>query len=98
MKTIKFSKTGRTTFWISFLSGSFLLVSYLISRADFLLITGFYFVIIAAVINMLVLLYELLEFLNNTSEKKSSGNSVLLLLINIPVTVLYIFIILNSNP
>lgn len=97
MTTTKFS-TGRITFWTSFLLGSFLLVSYLITRADFLLISGFYFVMIAAVINMLVLLYELLEFLNNTSEKKSSGNSVLLLLVNIPVTILYIFIILNSNP
>ncbi|KMQ63447.1 hypothetical protein ACM40_01170 [Chryseobacterium sp. BLS98] len=98
MKKINFSKTGRNTFWISFLSGTFLLVSYLVTRADFLLITGFYFVMVAAVINILVLLYELLEFLNHISKKKSSGNSVLLLLINIPITVLYIYIILNSDP
>jgi hypothetical protein len=36
--------------------------------------------------------------LNHISKKKSSGNSVLLLLINIPITVLYIYIILNSDP
>lgn len=89
---------GRNTFLISFLSGTLLLLSYLITKADFLLIFGFYFVVITAVVNMLVLLYELLEFLTDISDKKSSGNSVLLLLVNIPITILYLFIIFNSNP
>lgn len=98
MKEIKYSTLGRNTFLTSFLSGTLLLILYLITKADFLLILGFYFVIIAAVVNMLVLLYELLEFLTDISDKKSSGNSVLLLLVNIPITILYLFIIFNSNP
>ncbi|MCT2408146.1 hypothetical protein NZD88_11395 [Chryseobacterium antibioticum] len=98
MKEIKYSTLGRNTFLTSFLSGTLLLILYLITKADFLLILGFYFVIITAVVNMLVLLYELLEFLTDISDKKSSGNSVLLLLVNIPITMLYMFIILNSNP
>lgn len=93
MKKLEFSKLGRNTFLISFLSGTLLFVFYLITRADFLVLTGFYFIIIAAVVNMIVLLYELLEFVTNISDRKSSGNSVLLLLANIPVTILYIFIL-----
>jgi len=59
------------------------------------MVFGFYYVIIAAVINLLVLLYELMEFLTHITDKKSSGNSVLLLLINIPVTILYIGILID---
>ncbi|NML70251.1 hypothetical protein HHL23_10625 [Chryseobacterium sp. RP-3-3] len=98
MKEIKYSTLGRNTFLTSFLAGTLLLIVYLITKAHFLLIFGFYFVIIAAVANMLVLLYELLEFLTDIPDKKSSGNSVLLLLVNIPITILYLFIIFNSNP
>ena len=95
MNKLKFSTLGRNTFLISFLSGTLLLVSYLITGADFLVISGFYFVIIAAVVNIFILLYELLEFLTHIPDRKSSGNSVLLLLVNIPVTILYICILFD---
>lgn len=97
MKKIKYSTVGRNTFLTSLLSGTLLFISYVITEADFLLILGFYFVVIAAVVNLLVLLYELLEFLTNVTDKKSSGNSVLLLLLNIPITILYLLILFNYN-
>lgn len=97
MKKIQYSTVGRNTFLTSFLSGTLLFISYVITEADFLLILGFYFVVIAAVVNLLVLLYELLEFLTDVTDKKSSGNSVLLLLLNIPITILYLLILFNYN-
>ncbi|SHM82286.1 hypothetical protein SAMN05444360_11866 [Chryseobacterium carnipullorum] len=97
MKKIQYSTVGRNTFLTSLLSGTLLFISYVITEADFLLILGFYFVVIAAVVNLLVLLYELLEFLTNVTDKKSSGNSVLLLLLNIPITILYLLILFNYN-
>jgi len=50
----------------------------------------------AAVVNLLILLYELIEYANNAAENKSSGNAVLLLLINIPVTIGYFFVVYES--
>ncbi|MDN5396865.1 hypothetical protein [Chryseobacterium carnipullorum] len=97
MKKIQYSTVGRNTFLTSLLSGTLLFISYVITEADFLLILGFYFVVIAAVVNLLVLLYELLEFLTDVTDKKSSGNSVLLLLLNIPITILYLLILFNYN-
>ncbi|MGH1520691.1 hypothetical protein [Chryseobacterium sp. JK1] len=90
MKKIQFSPLGEKTFLISFLAGSSLLFLYWITKANFLVIVGFYYVIIAAVVNLLILLYELMEFLGNISEKKSSGNSVLLMLVNIPIVLVYL--------
>ncbi|KXH82731.1 hypothetical protein [Chryseobacterium kwangjuense] len=98
MKKVKYTSLGRNTFLISFLSGTLLLITYLITKADVLLLIGFYFVIIAAVVNMLILLYELIEFLNGLPDKKASGNSVLLLLVNIPVTMLYLYIVFLLDP
>jgi len=96
MKNRVFSQLGRRTFLISFLCGTFLLLSFLLTRLDFLLITGFYYVIGAAIINLLILLYELIEYANNVSENKNSGNAVLLLLVNIPVAIGYFFIVCES--
>ncbi|KFF27675.1 hypothetical protein [Chryseobacterium vrystaatense] len=95
MKKIKYTALGRNTFLISFLSGTLLLICYLITKAELLMVFGFYFVTIAAVVNLLVLLYELMEFLTHTADKKTSGNSVLLLLVNIPITILYMGILID---
>jgi len=97
MGTIEFSSTGKFTFFTSFFIGTFLMITFVLTRSDVLMMLGFYYTIIAAVINMSVALYELIAYLNNVSEKKNSGNSVLLLLVNIPVTVLYI-VIVSSLP
>lgn len=97
MRNMKCSALGRNTFLISFLSGTLLLVAYMITKADFLPILGFYFLIIAAIVNMLILLYELLEFLTDVSDRRTSGNSVILLLVNVPITILYLFIVFNLN-
>jgi len=90
MRKIKFSPLGEKTFLISFLLGTSLLLLFWITRAEFLVIFGFYYVVIAAVINLLITLYELMEYLSDISEKKSNGNSVLLLLLNIPIALIYL--------
>ncbi|UKB79054.1 hypothetical protein [Chryseobacterium sp. MEBOG07] len=95
MRKIKFSPLGEKTFIISFLLGTCLLLLFWITRAEFLIIFGFYYVVIAAVINLLITLYELMEYLNDISENKSSGNSVLLLLLNIPIAFTYLTLFFN---
>jgi len=95
MGKIKFSPLGEKTFLISFLLGTSLLLLFWITRAGFLIIFGFYYVVIAAVVNLLITLYELMEYMTDVSEKKRNGNSVLLLLLNIPVTFLYLTLFFN---
>ena len=75
--------------------GTFLLLLFWITKADFLVIFGFYYVVIAAVANLLITLYELMEYLSDVSEKKRNGNSVLLLLVNVPVTLIYLTLFFN---
>ncbi|QBA23364.1 hypothetical protein EU348_20155 [Chryseobacterium indologenes] len=94
MGKIKFSALGKKTFLISFLLGTSLLLLFWITRAEFLVILGFYYVVIVAVVNLLITLYELMEYLSDISEKKRNGNSVLLLLLNIPITFLYLTLFL----
>ncbi|WPO90462.1 hypothetical protein [Chryseobacterium sp. HR92] len=95
MGKVKFSPLGEKTFLISFLSGTSLMLLFWITKADVLIILGFYYVLIAAVANLLITLYELMEYLSDVSEKKSNGNSVLLLLLNIPITFLYLTLFFN---
>jgi hypothetical protein len=95
MKNIKFSKEGKIAFSLSFIIGTVLLTGYAVSNNDVFVVMGIYYVLIAAVVNMLVFFHELIFFLSNIPENKAHGNSTLLLLLNIPVTVLYISIVFN---
>ncbi|SDJ89054.1 hypothetical protein [Chryseobacterium jejuense] len=97
MENIEFSATGKYTFLISFGLGTFLFILFIITQNEFLLLSGFIYVIIAILVNVIVLLYELLAFLLDVSEEKSSGNSVLLLLSNIPIAAIYLLIIINFS-
>ncbi|UEQ75764.1 hypothetical protein [Chryseobacterium arthrosphaerae] len=95
MDKIKFSPLGKRTFLISFLAGTFLWIMFLITQSDFLVMIGFYYVLTAIIVNVIILLQELIIFITNVSEEKASGNSVVLLLANIPIALVYLFIILN---
>ncbi|MDR4894870.1 MULTISPECIES: hypothetical protein [unclassified Chryseobacterium] len=92
MRNIKFSPLGKRSFMISFLLGTLLLIAFWLIRAEFFIELGFYYVLVTAVINMFILLHELIIYLTDVTGQKPSGNSVLLLLVNIPVTVLYLYI------
>ncbi|MEG0928410.1 MULTISPECIES: hypothetical protein [Chryseobacterium] len=95
MENIKFSLTGKYTFLISFVLGTLLFLTFLIVRNEFLLLLGFAYVMIAIIVNLIILLYELGIYLNDISEKKASGNSALLLLLNIPIASIYLLILFS---
>ncbi|VEH18784.1 Uncharacterised protein [Chryseobacterium nakagawai] len=95
MKNIKFSYTGKYTFIISFLSGTFLLILMLITRWDFLLMLGFIYVIAAIIVNVIIFLLELIDYLTEVSEKNAFRNSMFLLMANIPIAFIYLLIVIN---
>ncbi|CAI8932772.1 hypothetical protein [Chryseobacterium sp. IT-36CA2] len=92
MGKMKFSPLGKRSFIISFLLGTLLLIAFWLIRTEFFIELGFYYVLVTAVINMFILLHELIIYLTDVTDQKASGNSVLLLLVNIPITVLYLYI------
>ncbi|GAA4158206.1 hypothetical protein GCM10022217_19100 [Chryseobacterium ginsenosidimutans] len=98
MKIIKFSQEGKITFYSSFIVGTLLLLGFVFSGNSGLMVIGFYYVLIAAVINLLVFFHELIVFLSNVSDNKAHGNSAILLLLNVPVVLLYISFVFNMIP
>lgn len=93
MKNIKFSAIGKNVFLLSFLCGTAILLGFCITKSWFFAWLGFYYVVATIIINVIVFLHELLAFIMDITNKKSHGNSALLLLLNIPVAILYFFIL-----
>lgn len=95
MDNIKFSSEGKTAFYLSFALGTLILISFLLTRREFLLTIGFYYVLAAAVINIIVFFYELTSFISNIADNKPHGNSAVLLLLNIPISIIYFLAVIN---
>lgn len=95
MDNIKFSSEGKTAFYLSFALGTLILISFLLTRMEFLLTIGFYYVLAAAVINVIVFFYELTSFISNIADNKPHGNSAVLLLLNIPISIIYFLAVIN---
>ncbi len=92
MENIKFSKEGKVTFLASWLLGTILLLGYIFTKSWVFVWTGFYYVLAAKIINVIVFFHEFLAFVIDVTDKKSHGNSSLLILLNIPIAIAYFFI------
>lgn len=95
MGNITFSTEGKTAFYLSFSLGTLILISFLLTKSEFLLTIGFYYVLAAAVINAIVFFYELVCFFSNITDNKSHGNSAALMLLNIPISIIYFLAVIN---
>ena len=82
---------------ISFAIGTLLFGCYFIApEKDNLLIRGLCYVLFAALVNGIVLLYLLYQFLTLPEERTETSIRILLLLANIPIAFLYFFTIINA--
>jgi hypothetical protein len=97
MENIKFSTEGKTAFYLSFVLGTLILISFLLTRNEFLLTLGFYYVLAAAVINIIVFFYEFVIFVTNITDNKPHGNSAVLVLLNIPISIIYFLAVINCT-
>ncbi|GEN75199.1 hypothetical protein [Chryseobacterium hagamense] len=96
MGNIKFSTEGKTAFYLSFSLGTLILISFLLTKSEVLLTVGFYYVLAAAVINLIVFFYELISFFTNVKDNKPHGNSAVLVVMNIPISIIYFLAVINS--
>ena len=97
MNTIKFSSEGKMAFYFSFVLGTLLLISFLLTKSETVLIVGFYYVLAAAVINMIIFFHELIFFISNIPDNKAHGNSAVLILLNIPISIIYFLAVINCS-
>jgi fatty acid desaturase len=82
---------------VSFILGTILFIGYFITDDKLLLLVlGFMFVIIALISNLLMLLILLFDWIEHPSEKKEISRKILLLIANIPITLIYLAIIMYS--
>lgn len=95
MEGLKFSPVGKNFFLISWIIGTVILFLFLITKSWFFVLLGFYYIVIAIIVNTVVFCSELVTFLMDISDKKSHGNSALLILFNIPIGIFYFFIFIN---
>lgn len=75
---------------ISFCMGTLLLLLFKITQAEFLMILGYYYIFLAAFVNILMLIFLAINAITHYSDYKENLPTILGLLANIPITILYI--------
>ncbi len=88
---------GKKIAYYSALVGTLIFVIYLISNSLFLMIAGAVFTIGAAILNVFVRAIILVELIFNKSYWRNSIVTVICTLLNIPLVLLYIFILSHFN-
>ncbi|WNM18547.1 hypothetical protein [Flavobacterium capsici] len=80
----------------SFIIGTILFILHQIfPNEDYIFIIGFFYVLFAILLNSLVLLNLLYQFIINEAERETIAIRMLILLANIPITLLYFFIVIK---
>lgn len=82
-------------FLISFISGSAILLLYLLTNSDFLVIAGIYYLIAAVTVNALAFLMLMIMAAVNYPHAGALLGRALLLTINIPIAFLYFNIVVH---
>lgn len=81
---------------ISFLLGTLLLLFFLISQSNIVLDIGFFYVIIASVLNAIVFVGIITNAIINHQYYKENLTTIILVVFNIPITIGYIIIVINN--
>ncbi|MBO9675798.1 MAG: hypothetical protein J7577_20295 [Sphingobacteriaceae bacterium] len=86
---------GKKLAYYSALIGTIILVAYLLSHADFLIVLGLVYVLSALVINGIFLFALLIELLYNTTHWRAYSVAIICMLLNIPLSAFYFFLVLH---
>jgi hypothetical protein len=82
----------------SFSIGTLLLAIHLCFPNNIeILVTGFFYIILALLVNSITLFHLLYHFIINQFERETIAIRILILLANIPITLIYLNIIFNNN-
>jgi hypothetical protein len=86
-------KIGRIVTITSFIIGTIFLLSYMILRDLDIAILGFYYLIAATIINLIISLIFLVLAFYNINKKRKYLKTIFVMLINIPIATAYFFIV-----
>jgi hypothetical protein len=82
----------------SFAIGTLLLALFkLFPNKEEIFIVGFFYVLFAILINSLVLFHLFYQFISNENDRETIAIRILILLANIPIALLYFFIVIKFN-
>ncbi len=93
------SATGQRSTQIaiaSFVLGTLLLLAFLTTKHEYVLLAGFYYVLLALATNLVVLGNLLYQCARLHNHRDYYGIKILLVLANIPIAFVYLKIIINS--
>jgi|GEM_PF-2262841 len=97
LKNIEFTISAQYGFVISLIFGSLIFFAFVFTQSLTIAIFGFLYVIALSIINLLLLIDELFQSFTNKELKKIHFNSALLITLNIPIALLYYFILIIFN-
>lgn len=84
-----YNKEGRLLALFSFLIGNLIFVLSFLIPSDFILMFGFFFVVLASLVNIVMIILILINYPRNTPLEMFK--TVTLMLLNIPACALYIW-------
>jgi len=82
---------------VSFLIGTVLLISYIVTNHSALALFGFFYVLIMTVLNTIAFIGLLGNCLLKPEYGTENMKSILILLANIPITLIYTYIVLRID-
>jgi len=91
MKDATILRIGNFTVFFSFLLGTVIFLTFVITEDQNLFLFGYYFIIIAAIVNLVVLFWLLFQTSIEKSIRRRLNRSRLLLVANIPIAILYFY-------
>ncbi len=97
IKAPQMSYIGKKLAYYSALFGTIILLAYLISHAEFLVVLGLFYLLSAFVINGIFLFAPIIEPMCNTAQCRAYIIAIICMLLNIPLVLLYIFILSYFN-
>ena len=87
-------RIGNRTAIISFILGTILFLAFVFSGSAQLLLIGYFYIIIAGIVNLVVLIWLFVQGSNDNSIRKARNRTGFLILANIPIAVVYVFVVM----
>lgn len=89
------SNFGRSIALISFIIGTVIFISHRMTGSPLVAIWGYIYIILATVINLIVLIFLLVEIGQIKENRNKNLITIFIILVNIPICISYIYIALN---
>ena len=97
MNDLNMLKTGKQCAKFSFIVGTVILLLYLITKSDELIMFGCFYLIVACCINALLLILILFLLVSNPKSYREILITIGIIMLNIPIALFYLWVFEHSN-